>query len=160
MRIPKWLAVLFFASLALNVGVLAGYFYQTWLWAQQRRHARTYFQGWAPDAERQLNALFEERMENRYRIDSLRMLTRRRLDELSFVENPDSAEVERLLDQTASLERELARVAYRMSRAILELEPPEKRRQTERAYRRLVGLPVESGDSLPPGSPSTPKKGH
>jgi hypothetical protein len=153
MRIPKWLAVVFFASLALNVGVLAGYFYQSYLWSQGRNHARTYFQDWAPDAERRFAALMDERLESRYRIDSLRMLTQIRLDELTYVDNPDSAEVEQLLNQAGDLERELARTAYRIGRRIRELKPPEKREQTLRAYRKLMGLaPADTSAAGVPGT--------
>ena len=145
MRIPKWLAVVFFASLALNVGVLAGYFYQSYLWAQGRNHARVYFQGWAPDAERRFAALLDEHLESRYRIDSLRMLTQTRLDELTEVDNPDSTEVEQLLNQAGDLEREMARTAYRIGRRIRELKPPERRQHELQAYRKLMGLtPADS----------------
>jgi hypothetical protein len=151
MRIPKWLLVLFFASLALNLGVLAGYGYQTYLWAQERKRARIFYQGWAPDAERRFHALLDERQESMYRLDSLRVLTNERLDELTYTEHPDSMEVEQLLDQSAQLDRELARVAYRTGRGILEFQSPEMRRQSEQTYRRMLGLKdhdstgVESG---------------
>ena len=82
----------------------------------------------------------DQRLDKGYQLDSLRMATRLRLDELTYVEHPDSLEVERLLDQSAQSERELAALAYRTGRGIFEIQPPEKRRQTERAYRKLMGL--------------------
>jgi hypothetical protein len=152
MRMPKWLAVVFFASLALNVGVLAGYFYQSYLWSQGRNHVRTYFRGWAPDAERRFNALLNEHLESRYRIDSLRMLTQIRLDELAYIDSPDSIEVEQLLNQAGDLEREMARTAYRIGRQIQELKPPEKREQALRTYRKLMGLaPADTSAAGVPG---------
>jgi hypothetical protein len=146
MRIPRWLAVVFFASVTLNVGVLAGYAYQTCLIAKNRHHTRRYFQGWAPDAERRFNTLLDERLKTRWRIDSLRLAANERLDELTYVAEPDSAEVESLLNQTAALERELAAVIYRVGRGINALKPPDIRRKARASYRRLMGLPP--GDSL------------
>ena len=165
MRIPKWLAVLFFASLALNVGVLAGYAYQSYLWAQERAHVRRYFQDWAPNAERRFSALINERLEASYRIDSLRLAANQRLSDLTYVENPDSAEVARVLDRVGELGRELALTEYRVGRRIHELMPIERRRQSEKVYRKMMGLPEADSasaplpDSVPSPRHSAPKKG-
>ena len=141
MRIPKWLAVLFFASLALNLGVLVGYAYQSYLWAQQRKAIRAYFQNWAPDAERRFNAVLDEDRAARRTRDSLLYENRLRHGTLSYAENPDSAEVESLLDQRAQIEREKAWVEYQGGRKIQLLRPPEKRREAEKAFRRVMGMP-------------------
>jgi hypothetical protein len=61
--------------------------------------------------------------------------------------------VEQLLDQSAQLDRELARVAYQTGRGILELQSPEMRRQSEQTYRRMLGLknPDSTGVESGPG---------
>lgn len=141
MRIPKWLFVVFFASLALNFGVLAGYIYQRQILTQANRHARHYFSGWAPDAERRFTALINERREERYRLDSLRLQINARLWELSYEPAPDSAEVESLLSRAAVLEREVAALAYRTGRGISQLQPPELRLRSKRVLRKMMGLP-------------------
>jgi hypothetical protein len=149
MRIPKWVGVLFFASLALNVGVLAGYAYQSFLWAQAHAHVRKYFQNWAPDAEKRFEELTGERIKARYELDSLRLDANKRIDELTYSENPDTMEVDRVLDDVARYEREFAAMTYRVGRQIHELQPPEIRRSNEKAFRTMMGLPVT--DSTGPG---------
>jgi len=157
-RIPKWLAVLFFASIALNVGVMAGYAYQTYLWTQERQHVRQYFRHWAPDAERQFGAIFVEWRAFRYRADSILNENRLRLGTLSYEAHPDSAVLESLFDQRAETERRLARSDYDFGRRLEELKPDDVRRQSERTYRRMMGMP--DLDSLATPESSKTRTGH
>jgi hypothetical protein len=127
--------------------VLIGYAYQSYLWAQGRQRARG--MGWTPDAERRFAAMIEEWQADRRRDDSLLLANRTRLGVLSYAANPDSAELESLIYQRGEMERDQARREFDFGRRLNELRPPEKRRQMEKSYRRMMGLP--SNDSAAAG---------
>jgi hypothetical protein len=134
----RWLYVLLFISLALNLTVFA-----TFAWLRFQRFSRRV------RVIRQLSRLEPRRIEpllDEYhrQMDSLRFeywRARRELARLSLEENPDPQDVERTLKNIGEIHQQMNRLVYETGRKTGMLLPPEHRERIREGWCRMVRGP-------------------
>ncbi len=161
----RWLYVVLAVSLALNFASLGAFGYHRW---REHSKQRRFFQRLQEGAPRRLKALYGEHEE---RMQDLREQYRDAQEQLYGLmasdSEPDSAEVEKWLERTAEVRKEMHRLMFESARKLdAELSPEDRERihrNLSRMYRpeRRSRRPRDSRgrhrhehwDGLPPGPP-------
>lgn len=117
-----WVALIL--SLAINCGVLAVVGVNAWRdWRAEREHASWYRDGRA--SLRRVYRMYDEYHEGRLAVGRRFPGARKRLGRLGLEEQPDSAEVERVLDSLAARSRAIDSLMNDLVSRMVEERRPE-----------------------------------